>query len=85
VLVDWYLRPANKKQVWYQSNADQVWEYLDWAFLRQNSFLHDLMNPVHTVREISDKNYWAQKVYLDLLILTFDIAEDAGMLPTVLH
>ncbi len=43
------------------------------------------MNPVHTVREISDKNYWAQKVYLDLLILTFDIAEDAGMLPTVLH
>jgi hypothetical protein len=31
--------------------------YLNQAYLRQDAFLHDLMKPVHAVRDISDKNY----------------------------
>ncbi len=38
-----------------------------------------LIKLVHAARDISKKNY------RDLLILTFDIAKDAGMLPIVLH
>jgi hypothetical protein len=36
-------------------------------------------------KEISEKNYRALEEYLDLLIRTFDIAEEAGMLSVVLH
>ncbi len=48
-------------------------------------FLHDLMKPVLAHKEIGEKNYRALEEYLDLLIRTFDIAEEAGMLPVVLH
>ncbi len=41
------LRPADKKRFQYKSNMDQVWEYLDRAYLRQDTFLHDLMKQVH--------------------------------------
>jgi hypothetical protein len=34
---------------------------------------------------ISEKNYGALEEYLDLLIRTFDIAEEARMLSMVLH
>ncbi len=44
----------------------------------QYTFLHDLMKPVHAVRDISYKNYRALEEYLDLLIWSFDIARDAG-------
>jgi hypothetical protein len=63
----------------------QVWEYLDRAYQRQDVFLHDLMKPVFAHKEIGEKNYRALEEYLDLLIRTFDIAEEAGMLPVVLH
>jgi hypothetical protein len=43
------------------------------------------MKPFHAARDISDKNYWALEEFLDLLIQTLDIVEDAGMLPIVLH
>jgi hypothetical protein len=69
VLVDRCLKPADKDQ----------------AYLRLDTFLHDLMKPVNAVRDISDKNYRALEEYLDLLIRTFDIAKDATMLPIVLH
>jgi hypothetical protein len=62
-----------------------VWAYLDYAYLRMDTFLHDLMKPVNAVRDISDKNCRALEEYLDLLIRTFDIAKDATMLPIVLH
>ncbi len=63
----------------------QVWEYLDRAYQQQDVFLHDLMKPVLAHKEISEKNYWALEEYLDLLIRTFDIAEEARMLSVVLH
>ncbi len=49
--------------------------------LRQNISDHYVLGH----KEIGEKNYRALQVYLDLLIQTFDITEDAGMLPTVLH
>jgi hypothetical protein len=52
---------------------------------RQDVFLHDLMKPALAHKEIGEKNYRALEEYLDLLIRTFDIAEEAGMLPVVLH
>ncbi len=85
VLVVRCLRPADKERVRYRSTVAQVWEYLDRAYQRQDVFLHDLMKPVLAHREISDKNYRALEEYLDLLIRTFDIVEEAGMLPVVLH
>jgi hypothetical protein len=60
----------------------QVWEYLDRANQRQDVFLHDLMKPVLAHKESGEKNYRALE---ELLIRTFDITEEAGMLPVVLH
>jgi hypothetical protein len=42
VLVDRCLGSADKERVRYKSSMDQVWEYLDRAYLRQDVFLHDL-------------------------------------------
>jgi hypothetical protein len=47
--------------------------------------LHDLMKPVLAHKEIGKKNYRTLEEYLDLLMCTFDIAEEAGMLPIILH
>jgi hypothetical protein len=85
VLVERCLRPADKDCVRYKSTVAQVWEYLDRAYQRQDVFLHDLMKPIFAHKEIGEKNYRALEEYLDLLIRTFDIAEEAGMLPVVLH
>jgi hypothetical protein len=85
VLVYRCLRPADRERVRYRSTVAQVWEYLDRAYQRQYVFLHDLMKPVLAHKEIDKKNYQALEEYLDLLIRTFDIAEEAGMLPVVLH
>jgi hypothetical protein len=85
VLVERCLHPADKEQVWYRSTVAQVWEYLDRAYQRQDVFLHYLMKPVLAQKEIGEKNYRALEEYLDLLIRTFDIAEEARMLPIVLH
>jgi hypothetical protein len=85
VLVERCLRPADKERIRYRSTVAQVWEYLDRAYQRQDVFLHDLMKPVFAHKEIGEKNYRALEEYLDLLIRTFDIAEEAGMLPVVLH
>jgi hypothetical protein len=85
VLVDRCLRPVDRESVRYRSTVAQVWEYLDRAYQQQDVFLHDLMKPVLAHREISEKNYRALEEYLDLLIRTFDIAEEAGMLSMVLH
>ncbi len=85
VLVERCLCPADKERVRYRLTVAQVWEYLDRAYQRQDMFLHDLMNPVFAHKEIGEKNYRALEKYLDLLIRTFDIAEEAGMLPVVLH
>jgi hypothetical protein len=43
------------------------------------------MKPFHAARDIRDKNYWALEEFLCLLLRTFDIVEDAGVLPIVLH
>ncbi len=85
VLVERCPRPADKKRVRYRSTVAQVWEYLDRAYQQQDVFLHDLMKLVFAHKEIGEKNYRALEEYLDLLIRTFDIAEEAGMLPVVLH
>jgi hypothetical protein len=53
--------------------------------MRKDVFLHDLMKPVLAHKEISEKKDRALEEYMDLLIRTFDIAEEAGMLPVVLH
>jgi hypothetical protein len=50
--------------------------------MRQDVFLHNLMKPIYAHKE---KNYRGLEEYLDLLIWTFDIAEEAGMLPIILH
>jgi hypothetical protein len=55
------------------------------AYQRQDVFLHNLMKPVLAHKEIGEKNYRALEEYLDLLIRTLDIAEEARMLPVVLH
>jgi hypothetical protein len=80
-LVECCLRPADKERVRYRSTVAQVWKYLDRAYQRQDVFLLDLMKPVLAHKEIGEKNYWALEEYLDLLIRTFDIAEETGMLP----
>jgi hypothetical protein len=85
VLVYHCLRPADRERVCYRSTVAQVWEYLDRAYQQQYIFLHDLMKPVLAHKEIGKKNYRALEEYVDLLIRTFDIAEEAGMLPVVLH
>jgi hypothetical protein len=85
VLVVRCLRPADKERVHYRSTVGQVWEYLDWAYMRQDVFLHNLMKPVLAFKELGEKNCRALEEYLDLLLRTFDIAEEAGMLPIVLH
>jgi hypothetical protein len=85
VLVERCLRPANKERVCYRSTVGQVWEYLDQAYIPQDTFLHDLMKPVNTFKELGEKNYQGLEKYLDLLLRKFDIAEDSGMLPIVLH
>jgi hypothetical protein len=43
------------------------------------------MKPVYTFKELREKNYRGLDEYLDLLLRTFDITKDAGMLPIVLH
>jgi hypothetical protein len=43
------------------------------------------MKLVHTFKELREKNYRGLDEYLDLLLRTFDITEDAGMLPIVLQ
>jgi hypothetical protein len=73
-----------KEHVRYRSSVSYVWEYLDWAYMRQDTFLHDLMKLVHAVKGIREKNYRGLEVYLGLLLRIFDIAEDSGMLP-ILH
>jgi hypothetical protein len=35
----------------------QVWEYLDQAYMRQDTFLRDLMKPVHAFKELGEKKY----------------------------
>jgi hypothetical protein len=85
VLVDHCLCPLDRERVRYRSTVAQVWEYLDRAYQRQDVFLHDLIKPVLAHQEITVKNYRALEEYLDLLIRTFDIAEEAGMLSVVLH
>jgi hypothetical protein len=59
VLVERCLQPADKERVRYRSTVAQVWEYLDLAYMRQDVFLHDLMKPVLTHKEIREKNYRA--------------------------
>jgi hypothetical protein len=65
--VDRCLSSADKEQVRFRSIVDQVWEYLDQAYLRQDAFLHDLMKAEHAVNYVSDKNYRLLEEYLDLL------------------
>jgi hypothetical protein len=85
VLVDRCMRPVGKERVRYWSAVEQVWKYLDWASMRQDVFLQDLVKPVHTFKELGEKNNCSLEKYLDLLLRTFDIAEEARMLPVVLH
>jgi hypothetical protein len=63
----------------------RVWEYLDWAYMRQDVFLHNLMKPVHAFKELGETNYRSLEEYLEPLLRTFDIAEEAWMLPIILH
>jgi hypothetical protein len=62
--------------------VSQVWEYLDRAYMRQDTFLHDLIKPVHAFKELGEKNYRGLKENLDLLLRTIYITEDTGMLPS---
>jgi hypothetical protein len=75
------LQPADKEQVRYRSTVSQVWEYLDRAYMRQDTFLHDLIKPVHAFKELGEQNYRGLEEYLDLLLRTIYITEDGGMLP----
>jgi hypothetical protein len=43
------------------------------------------MKPVHAFKGLGEKNYQRLEEYLDLLLRTFDIAEEVEMLPIVLH
>src|SRR5450830_1702910 len=85
VLVERSLLPVDKDRVRYKPSLKEVWEYLDRTYIRHDTFLHDLMKPVLSAKEIGDRNYRGLEEYMDLLIRTFDIAEDAGMLDIVLH
>src|SRR5450830_1813375 len=85
VLVERSLLPVDKDRVRYKPSLKEVWEYLDRTYIRHDTFLHDLMKPVLSTKEIGDRNFRGLEEYMDLLIRTFDIAEDAGMLDIVLH
>src|SRR5450830_681585 len=85
VLVERSLLPGDKDRVRYKPSLKEVWEYLDRTYIRHDTFLHDLMKPVLSAKEIGDRNFRGLEEYMDLLIRTFDIAEDPGMLDIVLH
>src|SRR5450830_1065619 len=85
VLVERSLLPGDKDRVRYKPSLKEVWEYLDRTYIRHDTFLHDLMKPVLSAKEIGDRNFRGLEEYMDLLIRTFDIAKDAGMLDIVLH
>jgi hypothetical protein len=82
VLVEPCLQPADKEHVHYRSSLDQ---YLVWAYLRQDTFLHNFMKPFHAIRRMGRNNYQSFEEFLDLMIRTFDIPEEARMLPILLH
>src|SRR5450830_956854 len=85
VLVERSLRPVDKERVRFKPSLREAWEYLNRTYIRHDTFLHDLMKPVLSTKEIGDRNFRGLEEYMDLLIRTFDIAEDAGMLDIVLH
>src|SRR5450830_463615 len=85
ILVERSLLPVDKDRVRYKPSLKEVWEYLDRTYIRHDTFLHDLMKPVLSAKEIGDRNFRGLEEYMDLLIRTFDIAKDAGMLDIVLH
>ncbi len=49
------------------------------------TFLHELMKPVHSTKEVEDWDFRALEEYLDLLIHIFDNAEDARLLHIFMH
>jgi hypothetical protein len=57
---------------------------LDWPYLSQDTFVHDLMKLFRAVKEIG-KNYRLLEEFLDLMIRTFHITEDTWIPPIVLH
>jgi hypothetical protein len=57
VLVEHCLKPEDKEQVRNMSSVDQVWKYLNWAYLQQDTFPYQLIKLVHAARDISKKNY----------------------------
>jgi hypothetical protein len=60
---------------------EEVWRYLDNAFVRSDTFFHDLKQPVNTARAIPERDLKA----LDLLLHTFEHTEESVMMPVVLH
>jgi hypothetical protein len=46
-----------------------------------DTFLHDLMKPVHTGRKVPERDWKALEVHLDLLLHT----RESGIIPVVLH
>jgi hypothetical protein len=53
--------------------------------VRQDTFLHDLMQPVNTARAIPVRDWKALGLNLELLLHTLEHAKESGMMPVVLH
>src|SRR5450830_1555864 len=57
VLVERSLLPVDKDRVRYKPSLKEVWDYLDRTYIRHDSFLHDLMKPVLSTKEIGSRGW----------------------------
>jgi hypothetical protein len=56
VLMDKCASKNIKEKISYKRTMELVWKYLDNAFVRSDTYLHDLMQPVNTARAAPEKD-----------------------------
>jgi hypothetical protein len=80
--------PKNiKEKIRYKRTMEEVWKYLDNAFVRPNTFLHDLMQPVNTIRAVPEKDWEALEACTpgSTAACIFKHARESCMKPVALH
>jgi hypothetical protein len=60
---------------------EDVWRKLENSFVKQDTFLHDLMQPVNTARVVLERDCKALEAHLDLLLHTFTHTKESCMMP----
>jgi hypothetical protein len=44
------------QEIWLKRTMEEVWKFLDNAYVQPDTFFHDLMLPVTTAIEVSEKD-----------------------------